>query len=150
MIETRALFQLNAVVAKPQITSGGPIGDRRFIPVVGGEFEGERLRGRLLSGGSDCQLLRADGVAELDVRVTLECDDGAMIFMRGRGLRHGPVEVMQQLAAGEDVDPSRYYFREVLTFEAPPGPHEWLNRVLAIGCGRRGANSVIIDAFEIL
>jgi|TARA_Y100000294_G_scaffold163974_1_gene170346 hypothetical protein len=150
MIETRPLFQINAEVSEPQITPGGPIGDRRFIPVTGGTFEGERLRGKMLSGGSDCQLMRADGVADLDVRVTLQCDDGAIIFMKGLGLRHGPAEVMQRLAAGEDVDPSEYYFRESIMFEAPSGPYEWLNRVLAIGKGRRGLNSVIIDAFEVL
>ena len=150
MIETRPLFQINAEVSEPQITPGGPIGDRRFIPVIGGTFEGERLRGKMLSGGSDCQLMRADGVADLDVRVTLQCDDGAIIFMKGLGLRHGPAEVMQRLAAGEDVDPSEYYFRESIMFEAPSGPYEWLNRVLAIGKGRRGLNSVIIDAFEVL
>ena len=150
MIETRPLFQINAEVSEPQITPGGPIGDRRFIPVTGGTFEGERLRGKMLSGGSDCQLMRADGVADLVVRVTLQCDDGAIIFMKGLGLRHGPAEVMQRLAAGEDVDPSEYYFRESIMFEAPSGPYEWLNRVLAIGKGRRGLNSVIIDAFEVL
>ena len=150
MIETRPLFQISAEVADPQITPDGPVGDRRFIPVTGGTFEGERLSGKLLSGGSDCQLMRKDGVADLDVRVTLQCDDGAIIYMKGLGMRHGPAEVMQRVAAGEDVDPSEYYFREAMMFEAPPGPYEWLNKILAIGKGWRGPNSVIIDAFAVL
>jgi hypothetical protein len=150
MIELRHLFKLKAVVDAPMITPDGPVGERRFIPVLGGEFEGERLRGALQAGGSDCQLVRADGVADLDVRVTLQCDDGDIIFMRGSGMRHGPAEIMQRMAAGEEVDPSLYYFREALLFEAPSGKNEWLNRVLAIATGQRGRNSVIIDAFEVL
>ena len=144
MIELKPLLRINAKVGEPQVTPQGPTGDRRFIPVTGGTFEGERLRGEMLAGGSDCQLIRADGVADLDVRVALRCDDGAVIFMKGLGMRHGPTAVMQRLAAGEDVDPSEYYFREAVLFEAPPGPHEWLNRVLAVGTGRRDPDAVTV------
>lgn len=150
MIKLTELFRINAVLEQPQITPAGPVGERRFIPVLGGEFQGERLRGKLLPGGSDCQLLRNDGVFTMDVRVTLECDDGEIILMHGSGLRHGPSDVMARLAAGEEVDPFLYYFREALLFEAPQGKYEWLNRVLAIGTGRRGKNSVVLDAFEVL
>lgn len=150
MIEMRRLFELHANVGDPQVTPGGPLGERRFIPVLGGSFSGDRLRGSLQSGGSDCQLLRADGVAELDVRVTLLCDDGEVVYMRGQGLRHGPADVLARIAEGEEVDPALYYFREALMFEAPPGKYAWLNLVLAVGTGRRGRNSVVIDAFEVL
>ena len=150
MIETKPLFTIHADVAPPQVAPEGPVGDRRFIPVTGGTFDGERLSGKLLSGGSDCQLMRADGVADLDVRVSLQCHDGTIVFMKGLGIRHGPPEVMQRLAAGEDVDPSEYYFREAILFEAPPGQHAWLNRVLAIGTGRRSPDAVTVEVFEIL
>lgn len=150
VIALRPLFELAAEVAAPQVTPAGPYGTRRFIPVTGGTFSGERLRGRILPGGSDCQLIRPDGVAELDVRVTFETDDGAIILMRGFGLRHGPEEVMRRVAAGETVAPGEYYFRESMTFEAPPGPHAWLNGVVAIGTGERRAQSVHIAVFEVL
>ena len=150
MIELEPLFQIQAQVAEPQVSSGAPYGDRRFIPVTGGAFEGERLRGTLPAGGADCQLMRADGVADLDVRVTLQTGDGAIIYMKGLGLRHGPPEVMRRLAAGEAVDPGEYYFRESMLFEAPAGPYEWLNRVLALGTGRRDPAMVILDVFEVL
>lgn len=149
MIRLQPMLQIDAVLGDPQATPGGPIGERRLIPVLGGQFRGERLRGELLSGGSDCQVVRADGVTELDIRVALACEDGTVVYMRGFGLRHGPAEVMQQMAAGAEVDPSRYYFREALAFEAPAGCYDWLNRVLAIGSGRRTPNSAIIDVFEV-
>lgn len=150
MIELKPLFQIQAEVAEPQVSSGAPYGDRRFIPVTGGVFEGDRLRGKLLAGGADCQLMRADGVADLDVRVTLQTGDGAVIYMKGLGLRHGPPEIMRRLVAGEAVDPGEYYFRESMLFEAPAGPYEWLNRVLALGAGRRDPAMVILDVFEVL
>ena len=150
MIELKPLFQIQAEVAEPQVSPGAPYGDRRFIPVTGGTFEGDRLSGKLLAGGADCQLMRADGVADLDVRVTLQTGDGAIIYMKGVGLRHGPPEVMQRITAGEAVDPGEYYFRESALFEAPAGPYEWLNRVLALGTGRRDPARVILDVFEVL
>lgn len=150
MIKTRPLFELLANVATPQVTPEGPYGTRRFIPVTGGSFHGARLKGIILAGGSDCQLIRPDGVAELDVRVTLQADDGTIVFMRGFGLRHGPEEVMRRLANSEAVSPDEYYFRETMTFEAPPGPLAWLNGVLAVGTGERRADTVGLLVHEVL
>lgn len=150
MLETRPLFRLSAQVAAPQTVAGGPYGERRFIAVTGGSFSGERISGQVLSGGADCQLIRPDGVAELDVRVTLEADDGAIILMKGLGIRHASSDVMRRIASGERVDRTEYYFRESILFEAPDGPHAWLNRLIAVGMGERLADEVLIDVFEIL
>lgn len=144
------LFQLYAEVAKPQVAAQGPYGDRRFIPVTGGHFAGERLSGKILPGGADCQLIRPDGVAELDVRCTFETDDGVIFLMKGLGMRHGPEAVLQRIADGEEVDPGEYYFREMMIFEAPAGKYDWLNKLLAIGTGERKSSQVVIKVFEIL
>ena len=150
MLQTRPLFELRAEVAAPQAVPGGPYGARRYIPVTGGRFVGDRIAGRLLPGGADCQLIRPDGVAELDVRVSLEAEDGTVVFMKGLGMRHGPADVMDRMARGEAVDREAYYFREALFFEAPEGPHAWLNRVLAVGVGERRPDTVLIEALELL
>ncbi len=150
MIGLRPLFELAAQVAQPQVTPSGPYGTRRFIPVTGGRFEGDRVAGRLLPGGADCQLIRPDGVAELDVRVTFETQDGVIFLMKGLGLRHGTDAVMQRIAAGENVPAAEYYFRETMIFEAPAGPYDWLNRLVAIGRGERRADSVHLSVFEVL
>src|SRR5258706_6735292 len=109
-METRPLMMLQVVVAGPQRIGAGPHGTRITAPITDGHFEGPRLRGRVLPGGGDWTLLRADGVLELDLRVTLETDDGALIHMTSIGLRHGPAEVLAALPRGERVDPSTYYF----------------------------------------
>lgn len=150
MIGLQPLFELSAHVDAPQVTPDGPYGVRRFIPVTGGTFKGERLSGVLLAGGADCQLIRPDGVAELDVRVTLKTNDGTTILMRGLGLRSGSPEVMARIAQGEMVPASEYYFRESMIFEAPQaGAYGWLNRLIAIGHGERRPDSVHLSVYEV-
>ena len=149
MIECKALFLLNANVDTPQVIDG-PLGKRWFIPVTGGTFKGDRLSGVLQIGGSDFQLIRQDGVAELDVRVTLKTDDGVTIQLKGRGIRYTKPQVLERIMSGESVDASEYYFREALFFEAPAGRYEWLNRIIAIAKGGRMKSEVFIDAYEVL
>lgn len=149
-LQTRPLFSLTADVDPPQITPNGPYGERRFMPVTGGKIVGDRLNGAILNGGSDCQLIRPDAVAELDVRVVIEADDGTRILMKGLGIRHGAPEIVARLQAGERVAASEYYFRETFLFEAPPGPHEWLNKIIGVGVGERQPEGVAIEVFEIL
>lgn len=148
-IEGKPLFRLSADVEPPQVIEG-PLGKRLFIPVTGGTFRGDRLSGILQSGGSDFQLLRPDGVAELDVRVTLLTDDGIALQLKGHGIRHTTPEVLARIMAGAEVEPSEYYFREALFFEAPSGKYAWLNRILAIAKGGRRKSEVFIDAYEVL
>ena len=96
---TRLLMMLHVKVATPQNIGAVPHGTRRTVPVIGGDFEGPRLRGTVLpGGGADWLLLRADGVLELDLRITLQTDDGALISMKSFGLRHGPPEVIAAAA----------------------------------------------------
>ena len=105
-MNTRLLMILRVNVATPQNIGAVPHGARRTAPFSGGDFEGPRLRGTVLPGGSaDWLLLRADGVLEMDLRVTLRTDDGALISMTSFGLRHGPPEVMAAIGRGETVDP---------------------------------------------
>jgi len=72
-MDTRLLMILQVNVAAPQNIGAVPHGTRRTALLSGGTFEGPRLRGTLLPDGSaDWLLLRADGVLEMDLRVTLQ------------------------------------------------------------------------------
>ena len=103
-----------------------------------------------VSGGGDSTILRADGVLELDLRITLETDDGALIHMMSFGLRHGPPEVIAAIARGESVDPSTYYFRTTPRFETEHPKYAFLNRLLAVSSGDRRAEGPIYTIDEIL
>jgi len=118
-------------------------GSRRIIPIMeGGYVKGPLISGRLMGNAADWQLTRHDGVTVVDAMYAIETDDGALIQIRNRGLRHGPPEVMARLAAGEDVDPAEYYFRAVPEFVAPDGPYEWMNRSIFLCAGARYASSI--------
>jgi len=127
-----------------------PYGERRVIHIRGGGFEGPRLQGRIVPGGADWQILRADGVADLRARYTLETDANDRILVRSDGLRHGPPDVIARLARGESVDPSHYYFRTILRFETSSQKLAWLNRILTVARGRRDVDAVHLDVFEVL
>src|SRR5690349_24451555 len=147
---SRLLMMLQVVVPPPQRLGAVPHGTRVIAPIAGGSIEGPRLRGKVLPGGGDWTVLRSDGVLELDLRVTLETDDGALIYMSSFGLRHGPPEVLAALARGEAVDPSQYYFRTAPRFETSAPQYEFLNRLIAIASGDRRPTGPIYTIDEIL
>ena len=150
-LQSEFLCSLTGLVAPPRDIGAMPRGTRRYYPAIGGSFEGPRLRGEVLPDGGDWLLMRPDGVLEQDARITLKTDDGAFIYVRYAGMRHGPPEVMARLAQGERVDPSEYYFRVAPVFETGAQRYAWLNKILAVGVGERlPPNIVRYSIFEIL
>jgi len=131
-----------------------PVGGARLsVPVVEGQFDGPRLRGKVLNHGGEFPHVRPDGVFSFDARYFLQEQDGTLIYIQNRGFRHGPPEVMERLyklAPGDVVDPSLYYFRCTPTFETPPGPHDWLTRYVFIGCGSRDERGNVIRYYQVL
>jgi len=85
----------------------------------------------------------------IDTRYTMETSDGALIYVRNHGYRHGPAEVLKKLAAGEDVDPSLYYMRTAPLFETGDARYAWLNRLICVGTGARKKSSVHLEIFEV-
>jgi hypothetical protein len=125
------------------------LGVRRIFPITGGRFEGPLLNGEILNNGADWQIVTRDGCSIIDTRYLLRLDDGALAYLQTKGFRHGPPEVLAQLAQGTPVDPHRYYFRIHMTFETASPPYDWLNRVLAVGSAMRLAAAVVYDAYVI-
>jgi hypothetical protein len=149
-IATQFLFEVTIDVASPLMVGETPSGDRRIVQITGGHFAGPRLSGTVLPGGSDWILGRPDGVLALDVRATLRTADGALINMTYRGLRHGPVAVIDRLNRGEPVDASEYYFRTAPFFETSAPAYAWLNKIVAIATGRRLPTGPVYKVYEVL
>lgn len=143
------LFRAEITLAAPQELGETPQGRRRIIGITGGRFSGARLSGRVLPGGADWQLIRPDGVANLDARYTLETSDGALIYVRNRGYRHGPADVLKRLASGESVDPGLYYMRTTPRFETGDPRYAWLNRIICVASGARRRDAVELEVFEV-
>ena len=149
-IRTVHLMTLTLAVSGMQAIGATPNGNRRIGLVAGGTFQGERLRGTVLPGGADWIIARPDGATTLDVRLVLETDDKALIGMTYRGMRHGPAAVMERVNRGDNVDPSEYYFRTSVAFETAASQYDWLNRIIAVGTGRRPPEGPVYDVFEVL
>jgi hypothetical protein len=146
----QTLMTVRVVAAPPQKIGAVPHGMRSIVPVTGGDFEGPRLRGKVMPGGGDWLLLRPDAVLELDLRITLETDDRALIYMSFQGLRHGPADVIAALGRGEVVDPASYYFRTVPRFETSAEKYAFLNRIIAVGVGETRPDGAIHRIEEVL
>ena len=145
------LFTIRLAVGAMDDMGVTPYGHRRIATVAGGTFEGDELKGTVQpTPAGDWITVRSDGVWELDVRLTLKTDDGHLIFMSYRGLRHGPQWVLDRLAKGEKVDPSEYYFRTAPRFETGSEKYSFLNRIISVGVGRREATGPIYEVFQIL
>jgi len=149
-LKLQSLLKAEISLAPPQELGETPLGRRRIIGITGGRFSGTRLSGRVLPGGADWQVIRADGVADLDARYTLETADGALIYVRNRGYRHGPAEVLERLAAGEKVEPELYYMRTAPLFETGDARYAWLNRMICVARGARHPAAVELEVFEVL
>jgi hypothetical protein len=148
------LFTLQATLM-PSLDSGadGPIGRRVLNAIVEGRFDGPRLRGTLHAGTGDWMLTRRDGVMNVDARVVLKVDDGAVIHMSYGGRIKIPADVLPEVRdplLRHLVDPSRYYFRTTPVFETGAPAHAWLNDLVCIGMGRLlQGNGVAYEVYAV-
>ncbi len=149
--ELEFVYEATGNLGVPIPIGATPDGTRRIIPILeGGSVDGPLIRGALLGSAADWQLTRPDGVTVADAVYALRTDDGVIIQIRNRGLRHGPAEVMQRLAAGAEVDPAEYYFRTAPEFMAPSGKYDWLNRSIFICAGARYAAKIRLWVWRVL
>ena len=142
--------RVDAELEEPLVVGDVPLGTRRVIPIAGGTVEGPRLRGAILSGGADWQLVDGDGTAVIDTRYLMRTEDGDLIVITTQGFRHGPADVLARIAAGETVAPSEYYFRVAARLEtAVSSAHAWVNRTVFVAIAARGGSSVSYDLYAV-
>ncbi|MFV0644750.1 MAG: DUF3237 domain-containing protein [Sphingomonadaceae bacterium] len=144
------VYEAGGDLEPPREIGMTPDGARRIIPILsGGYVKGPKISGKLMGNSADWQLTRHDGVTVADAIYAIETDDGALIQIRNKGLRHGPPEVMDRLRRGEEVDPSEYYFRTVPEFIAPDGPYSWMNQSIFVCSGARFASSIKLWVWRV-
>jgi hypothetical protein len=134
VIHSRPLMVLRLTTSPTQDVGSTPQGTLTIFPVVGGSFEGDRLRGKVLAGGGDWVTAHADGTFALDLRVTLETDDGSLVHMTFTGVR----------------DDANRYLRTAPRFETAAPKYAFLNRLLAVGIGEIGPEGPVHNIEEIL
>jgi Protein of unknown function (DUF3237) len=125
-------FEMHVNVGAPVMVGQVPRGQRKVVP-----------------GGADWQIIRADGFSELDTRYTIETDKGQLIYVQNAGMRHAAPAVMEKLLKGETVDPKLVYFRTIPTFETAAPDLQWLTRSVFIGTGERYPTEVVIRFWRV-
>jgi hypothetical protein len=150
VLETRYVFTITARIG--EVTTAGEIGHgvRRIIPITGGEVRGEGISGKVLAFGADFQIIRPNELIELEAKYAFETDDGAVVYVENRGIRFGPVDLLQKLKRGEPVDPNLIYFRTVPRFETGAENYRWLMQHIFIASAARHADRVVIDVHQVL
>jgi hypothetical protein len=133
-MNSRPLIVLRLETSATEQVGTTPDGTLSIFPIIGGSFEGDRLRGRVLAGGGDWVTTKADGCFELDARATFETDDGALIYMTFTGIR----------------DDAHKYFRTLPRFETASPKYAFLNRLLAVGIGEIRPDGPVHVIEEIL
>jgi hypothetical protein len=145
----KRVYRLEATLGDPLDLGDVAQGHRRIVPLAGGTFTGPELNGTLLPGvGADWQIVLPDGTALGDIRYTLRTDDGALLYVQSRGVRHGSAEVLARLG-GEDADASEYTFRTSTQIETAAPELGWLNKGVFIGVGGRQPGAVIYETYLV-
>ena len=143
------LMEYTAGLERPVQTAGeGPFGTRGLAVVTGGSFEGPRLRGTIRSGGGDWFLRTPDGTGRLDVRITLETDDGALIYVQYYGVDRPEVD-RPVASPGETSEYGDSYFMTTPRFETGDERYTWLNGLVCVGEGKRAESGVAYRVYSI-
>ena len=149
-LQTRYVFTLTVHIG--EVTTAGETGHgvRRIIPIIGGEVKGETVNGKVLPFGADFQIIRPNELIELEAKYAFETDDGAVVYVENKGIRFGPVDLLQKLKRGEPVDPNLIYCRTVPKFETGAEKYRWLMENIFIASAARHAARVVIDVHQVL
>ena len=150
VLETKYAFTITARIGDVTIAGETGHGVRRIIPILGGEVRGERVNGKVCAFGADFQIIRPNELIDLEAKYAFETDDGATVYVENKGIRFGPVELLQKLKRNEPVDPKLIYFRTVPRFETGHPSYRWLMENLYIGSAARHADRVVIDVHQVL
>jgi hypothetical protein len=143
-------FEIRAQVGKPDEIGAVAGGTRRVIPILDGTFSGSGLKGKILPGGADHQLLQPDGFTQLEAKYVLQTEQGELIYVTNRGMRHGPPDVLRRLNAGERVDPNLIYFRTAATLETASARLQWMTRSIFVCVGERYPSEVVVRFYRVL
>jgi len=148
-LETKYVFTITAHVG--EVTSAGDIGTgvRRIVPILGGEVRG-KINGRFCAVGADFQMIRPNGLMEIEAKYAFETDDGAVVYVENRGFRFGPAELLQKLSRGEPVDPKLVYCRTTPKFETGHEKYCWLMQHIFIASVGRLGDRAVIDVHQVL
>ncbi|MEL6387339.1 MAG: DUF3237 domain-containing protein [Pseudomonadota bacterium] len=125
----------NATLSPPVPVGAGPIGTRMIYTVTGGEVTGDRIRGKLLSGG-EWALIGPDGFLRVDVRAQIETHDNAFLYVQYTGLLEMNDAFMGAAESGGGTEFGDQYFYTNPRIETGDERYGWVNTTFFVGEGR--------------
>ena len=139
---TQLILEAQITIADAVVVGDSDAGERLYIPITGGQFKGRGIQGEVMAGGADWQLVRPDGVREINAIYSLRTDDGAVIVVKNEGI---------VVADSETNATTLPYVRSSPKFHAPQGKYDWLNKKIFVGTiSISKPGSVTIRVFEVL
>jgi hypothetical protein len=149
-LQTRYVFTITARIG--EVITAGEIGHgvRRIVPITGGEVRGEKVNGKVCAFGADYQIIRPNELIELEAKYAFETDDGAIVYVENKGIRFGPLDLLQKLKRNEPVDPQLIYCRTLPKFETGSEKYRWLMESIFVGSAARHADRVVIDVHQVM
>ena len=143
-------FQLEAFVEAPVVAGHDDIHGRRQLIIIKEANLTGKLKGRMLPGGIDAQIIRPNGFSELSARYALELEDGRTIYVVNDGIRRVDPAFASEVAAGKIVDPKYVYFASVPKFEVYDESLRWLEQSLFICYAVRLPDRVLLRFYQVL
>lgn len=125
-------------------------GRRRLIAITGGDLLGPGIAGTVLPGGADSMLVRPDGLVEIDVRSSVQMDDGTNVYVENTGMRVAPADEAERVKRGETIPADEVYFRMTLRFETSSEKYRWLTQSIFVGKVQRRPTGLTIDVYRVL
>ena len=148
-LKVEPVFYLHLQLSGPvDVGQTGPAGLRRIVSILGGSLQGPGLKGKIMPG-ADYQIVRADGLTEIDAHYVVQMESGDLLYVTNRGMRHAPAEVLRKLNAGEQVDQSQIYFRTVVSVETAAPALQWMTRTIFVCAGERQPNEAVIHVYRV-
>ncbi len=149
-LNSKFVFKVEVEVEAPILVGQDSVsGRRQLIPIGAGTVEGPEIKGTVLPGGVDSQIIRPDGRCELSARYALKFDDGCGVYLENNGIRTVPKEYVEKVLNGGFIDPSLYYFRTTPVFEVYDEKYMWLKNNHFICSGERLPDKVRISFYMV-
>ena len=152
-LKTQPIFDMHVTLKAPLNIGASYAGQRIIFDVQSGFFEGEKLNGTLKPSGGDWLMRHPDGSYTLDVRVCLETNDGALIYMHYKGRWIIPVHLQKKVMSAHtcnEVDKDEYYQRNLILFETSDARYQWLNELVAVSQGYRTPVGISYNVMAVL
>ena len=143
------LARIDVDVDAPIDLGAGEGEHRRIVPILGGRVDGPELRGHILPGGADFQVLRSGTLTELEARYAIETESGERVYVENFGVRSGSAEDIARIVAGETVDPARIYFRSSPRMSSASDRWAWLSSRILVARGERTPTTVALEVFTV-